>query len=93
MAQVLIRNLDEQLVAQLKEKAEKAGLSLEAYLRNTLAGEVAPSRAEVWAEIEALRKTVRPPSGGEPLSDEVLREQREDRALEQAKLHGLLNDR
>lgn len=78
MAQVLIRNLDDETVARLKRKAERAGLSLEAFLRQLLTGD-APSRADAIDKIEALRKTVRPPQPGEPLAEDIVRDMRQSR--------------
>jgi len=78
MAQVLIRNLDEETVARLKRKAERAGLSLEGFLRHLLTQE-APSRTETIAAIEALRQTVAPPGPSEPLAEDVIREMRQAR--------------
>jgi plasmid stability protein len=78
MAQVLIRNLDEDTVARLKRRAERAGLSLEAFLRQILTQE-APSRSEAIAEIEALRLKVAPPAPNEPLAADVIRDMRRAR--------------
>jgi len=80
MAQVLIRNLDDETVARLKSKAERAGLSLEAFLRQLLS-EDAPSRADAVAKIEALRKTVKAPQPDEPLAEDIVREMRQTRNI------------
>jgi|CXWL01.1.fsa_nt_gi plasmid stability protein len=90
MAQVLIRNLDDDVVASLKRKAESAGLSLEAFLRDTLTRQTEPTRAELVAEIEALRMRVNPPTSSDPLAGDIVREMRDERTRQQAKLHGLL---
>jgi plasmid stability protein len=89
MAQVLIRNLDEDVVARLKRNAEAAGLSLEAYLRKLVTDLAGPSRAQVIDQIDALRKTVRPPAPGEPLAEDIVREMRDERAREIARRAGL----
>jgi plasmid stability protein len=78
MAQVLIRNLDEETVARLKRKADRAGLSLEAFLRRLLSQE-APSRFEAIAEIDALRVKVAPPAADEPRAEDTVRDMREAR--------------
>lgn len=75
MAQVLIRNLDDELVERLKKSAEAKGVSLEAYLRTKL-GEIAPSRAQLVAEINALARQSRPWKKGEPTSVDYVREGR-----------------
>ena len=89
MAQVLIRNLDEDVVARLKRKAEDSGLSLEAYLRDALTREAEPGRAEIVAEIEALRNSVRPFRPGDTRAEDIVRQARDERRRGQAKLHGL----
>jgi plasmid stability protein len=89
MAQVLIRNLDDETVARLKREAEHAGLSLEAYLRQLVSTQQTLERAELIEAIDRMRRTVRPPGPGEPLAEELIREGREQRARGQAKLHGL----
>jgi plasmid stability protein len=88
MAQVLIRNLDEHVVASLKRKAEGLGLSLEAYLRERLTQASAPSRAELVTELDALRRAVTPPKPGDPLSHDMVREQRAARMANQERLRG-----
>ena len=90
MAQVLIRNLDDSVVASLKQKAESAGLSLEAFLRDALTRQTEPTRAELVAEIETLRVRVSPPEADEMLAGDIVREMRDERTRQQAKLHGLL---
>ena len=80
MAQVLIRNLDDETVARLKSKAERAGLSLEAFLRQLLS-EDAPSRADAVAKIEALRKTVKAPAPDELRAEDIIRDMRQSRSL------------
>jgi len=60
MAQVLIRNLENDVVARLKRNAEARALSLEAYLRIVLTEASRPSRDELLVEIEAIRRRSRP---------------------------------
>jgi plasmid stability protein len=79
MAQVLIRNLDDETVARLKRKAERAGLSLEAFLRQMLSQE-APSRATAIAEIEALRAKIAPPAADEHRAEDLVHELRRARS-------------
>ena len=89
MAQVLIRNIDADVVATLKRQAEGAGLSLESFLREALTRQASPSRAELVAEIEALRKTVPPPAPGELRGEAIVRQMRDERTRQQRELHGL----
>lgn len=89
MAQVLIRNLDDQVVAVLKKQADAAGLSLEAFLREALTSQATAGRAELVAEIEAMRLQVKPPAPGEPRSEDIVREMRDERSRGQRELLGL----
>ncbi len=55
MGQVLIRNLDEDVIARLKNKASGKNLSLEQYLRDTLTESVRPTKDELIAEFDRIR--------------------------------------
>ena len=55
MAQVIVRNLDEQIVAALKQKAKRHGRSLEQELREILAGAAKPSRADALSLADEIR--------------------------------------
>ena len=79
MAQVLVRNLDQAVVSRLKRKAEGCGLSLEAYLRDQLTQIAQPSRAEIVAELDALRAQSRPWREGDRTSVDYVQEGREER--------------
>jgi plasmid stability protein len=78
MAQVLIRNLDQDVVDSLKRKAEAEGLSLEAYLRQVLVEIARPTRQEILKEIDAIRATSRPWRPGEQTAVDYIREGREE---------------
>ena len=56
MAQVLIRNLDDETVAVLKTRAAARGHSLEQELRNLLADAARPSRGQVRETAAAIRR-------------------------------------
>jgi antitoxin FitA len=74
MAQVIVRNLDEQLVSSLKIKAELCGRSLEQELREILksAAELAPEeKLALIDRIQAMQKR--------PLEDDSADLIREDR--------------
>jgi antitoxin FitA len=77
MAQVIVRNLDEQLVSSLKIKAELCGRSLEQELREILksAAELAPEeKLALIDRIQAMQKR--------PLEDDsadLIREDRDSR--------------
>lgn len=55
MGQVIIRNIDDAVLARLKEKAERANRPLEQTLREILADAVRPSKEEVLARLDAIR--------------------------------------
>ena len=59
MAQILVRNLDEQTVAQLKLRAERAGRSLEAEVRAILQDETgrAIQRASAIQRLAEIRES------------------------------------
>lgn len=60
MGQVIIRNLDDTVLARLKEKAERAGRPLEQTLREILADAARPSKEEVLAQLDAIRSRSAP---------------------------------
>lgn len=74
MAQVLIRNLDDDVVARLRERAAREGRSLEAELRVIL-GRAVETPATVTAEVERVRALL----AGRRFEDstEMIREDRE----------------
>jgi len=55
MGQILVRNLDDSLITQLKSRAARNGKSLEQTVREIIAEAVRPSREEAWAEIDRIR--------------------------------------
>jgi plasmid stability protein len=63
MGQILVRNLDEDLIAKLKAKAAAKGQSLEQTAREALAASVAPDRSslvEFAADMRARTATRKP---------------------------------
>ncbi len=83
MAQVLVRDLPEETVARLKEKAAEAGRSLEAELREILNQAAQPSheqrKREALAVLDAIRARSRPWQPGEPTAADMIREDRDSR--------------
>lgn len=74
MAQVLIRNLDDDVVAWLKREADKAGTSVEQYLRDMLTSQRRANVDEalrVAREIRARSKPAHRPS------EDLIREDRD----------------
>ena len=57
MGQVLIRNLDHEVIARLKQRAELAGVSLEQFLRDLLTG-AAPLTADEKVAISRRLRAV-----------------------------------
>ena len=60
MGQILVRNLDDSVIEQLKARALKAGKSLEQYVREILVAAAKPSRAEILVEMDRLRERIGP---------------------------------
>lgn len=55
MGQVIIRNIDDAVLARLREKAERANRPLEQTLREILAAAARPSKQEVLARLDEIR--------------------------------------
>ncbi len=60
MGSVLIRNLDEDIIARLKARAMARGTSLEQFLREGVTRLAAPSRDEMLDELRAIRARAKP---------------------------------
>lgn len=58
MAQVLVRQLDEQVVERLKKLAKEHGRSLQAEVK-TILEEAAPDYEAAWKRIERFRKRLK----------------------------------
>ena len=54
MGQLLIRNLDDSVILQLKDVARQKGVSLEQHLRDLLTQQTKPSKTEIFARIDKL---------------------------------------
>ena len=77
MAQVIIRNLDDRVVATLKYKAELHGHSLEQELREILTSAAGLVVGEKLALVDGIRSMTPAPLQGD--SAELLREDRDAR--------------
>jgi plasmid stability protein len=55
MGQVIVRKLDDQVIAAHKRRAAARGVSLEQQLRDVLAEAARPSRAELIADMRRIR--------------------------------------
>lgn len=77
MGQVLIRNLDDSVIAVLKARASARGHSLEAELRDLLTRAAGAPRAYLADELAAIRSIT--PKGPRRLAEDLVREGREER--------------
>ena len=76
MAQVLIRNVDDEVVAALRARASARGRSLEAELRDLLARAATHPRADLAAEFAQVREMT--PAGPRRLAEDLIREGRDE---------------
>ncbi len=79
MPQLLVRNVAEATVAELKARAAARGRSLEAEVRAILDMAARPSREALLAEADAIRARSRPWQPGEMTAAEMIREDRDSR--------------
>lgn len=77
MAQVHVRNLDDVVVRELRERAVRHGRSLEAELRELLTAEAMRPRLEVAAELDRLGHAMRAEQAEPSDSTAWLRQERE----------------
>jgi plasmid stability protein len=77
MGQVLIRNVDDSVIAALRARAASRGVSLEAELRAVLSRAARHPRAEIAVELAVVRAMT--PRGPRHLAEEFVREGRDER--------------
>lgn len=77
LGRVLIRNVDDTVLAALRERAAARGLSLEAELRDVLTRAAGHPRAELAAEFAKVRALT--PKGRRRLAEDLVRESRDER--------------
>lgn len=79
MGQVVIRNIDDDVLERLKQRAAAQHKSLEQSLRDVLAEAAKPSRAELLAELDRIRAMTPPrkPDVRYPTAEELIREDRD----------------
>lgn len=58
MGQILVRNLDDGVIAALRRRAQRTGISLEEAARQALAAAVGVSREEALAKFDAVRARI-----------------------------------
>jgi plasmid stability protein len=76
MADILIRNLDNETKRRLKEMAKAKGASVNETVREAIKAYVKPSKEEAWAAVDAIRKKIGKISGD---STQDIREDRDSR--------------
>lgn len=78
MAQLIVRNIDDELVRILKERATRHGRSAEAEHREILKEALQPSRADFWERARWFRENV----AGKQRTDstDIVREWRDRRS-------------
>lgn len=76
MAQVLVRELSDQVVKRLKKRAKEHGRSLQAEVK-TILEEAVPDYEQAWKRIDTLREKLR--QSGKTFSDsaDLIREDRD----------------
>ena len=83
MAQVLVRDLPDETVTRLKERAADAGRSLEAELREILNQAAQPTheqrKREALEVLRKIRESSRPWQPCEPTAADMIREDRDSR--------------
>lgn len=77
MGDVRVRNLDDNVVAEFKDRARRHGRSLEAELREVLTTEAFRLRRELAAKAQQFREELRAKYGEFPDSTADIREERD----------------
>ncbi len=77
MGQVIVRKLDDEVIAAHKRRAKARGVSLEQQLRDVLADAAKPTRAEIIADLRRIRAMT--PKGPPIDSTALIREDRDNR--------------
>jgi antitoxin FitA len=79
MAEIRVRNLDETVVGEFKDRAKRHGRSLEAELRELITSEALRPRRELLEDLQEFRETIRAKYGTLPDSTLLIREERDRR--------------
>lgn len=77
MGQVIVRNLDDAVIAAHRRRAKARGVSLEQQLRDVLAEAARPSREEIVADLRRIRAMT--PKGPPIDSTPLIRQDRDSR--------------
>lgn len=76
MAQVLVRNIEDEVVEELKSRAERDGISLEEQLRRILREAARPTRGELLEELARIRAMT--PAAHITPAEDLIREIRDE---------------
>ncbi len=76
MVDILVRNVDADTAARLKEKAKAAGKSVNDLAREALRAAARPSKEELWAKADQLRMKIGKVSED---STDIIRESRDNK--------------
>ena len=80
MVDILVRNIDDATADALKKKAKAAGKSVSDVAREALRAAARPSKEEVWAAADRIRKKIGRRTGGDlPDSTAIIRAERDSR--------------
>lgn len=79
MAQVLIRDVDDAVLARLEAKAADRRQSLETHLRDILVAAADGAKSELLENLRRIRAMSPPLPTGAPLAEELIREDRDTR--------------
>ncbi len=79
MAEVRVRNIDDKVVVELKDRAKRHGRSLEAELREMITQEALRPRRELVGDLEQFSESLRAKYGMLPDSTPLIREERDRR--------------
>jgi plasmid stability protein len=75
MGDILVRNVDDAAIAQLKKKAKAASKSVNEIAREALVAAAKPSKEEIWAEADRIRAKIGKVTGD---STQIIREWRDN---------------
>ncbi len=77
MAEVRVRKLDDLVVLELKERAQREKTSVEALLRQVITAEAKRPKLELLAQLREHQKLMRETYGDLPDSTAIIREERD----------------
>lgn len=76
MGQIRVRNLDDGVVQELKDRAAHLGTSVESMLRSLIIEEAARPRRDMLAELRRHQELMRESHGLQPDSTSLIRDER-----------------